>query len=251
MKNEEITLVIILLIVVIIAVLILSLTPAETNPKNLTVDSAQLTQSTQKAKPGDPVVRSDKLNIKRINRCGLIALLTISLIVIIGVVSQLSETGESAQKDQVGMANQLSESQNTGDKPLIFFKTPMFIIFEITLIAYAFMGAIACRYLRLAFPGQTPLNATGPVIEPTDRLAMTTISSGTITYGIAIGIGSLIAVPNIIGIIMIIAILIAISTIAIRASNSNEINEMDLSVLIGIVVALGFIIGSLHPSVIQ
>ena len=50
MKNEEVALIIILLIVVIIAVSVLSLASADTNPKNLTVNPAQITQPAQKAK---------------------------------------------------------------------------------------------------------------------------------------------------------------------------------------------------------
>ena len=257
MKNEEITLVIILLIVVIIAVLILSLTPAETNPKNLTVDSAQLTQSTQKAKPGDPVIRFDKLNnIKGANRCGLIALLTILLIVIIGVVSQLSGTGKSAQKNQVGIANQLSESQNAGDKALAPSEMLNFVAFEnyeTILVVYAFMFAIVYKNCSILCSKLGCLGARRPVVAPINQLVMTLMISGTITYGIVVGTGYLLAVPDIIGAIIVVAMTIGV--LGVITSLGRRFSDMSVLVSHGVITALGFILGclicDLDPSVMQ
>ena len=56
MKNEEILSIVILLIVIITAVSVLILASADTNPKNLTVDSDQIIRPAQKAKTDTPAI---------------------------------------------------------------------------------------------------------------------------------------------------------------------------------------------------
>ena len=105
MKNEEILSIVTLLIVIITAVSVLSLASADTNPKNLTVDSDQIVRPAQKAKTNTPAIL-----------IGTTALIT--TIPVATLLAAKSKTGELALKHQ-SLGELAPKSLNLSDISLI------------------------------------------------------------------------------------------------------------------------------------